>query len=73
MRRLLALPLLAGALAFGAPAHAETCTPGNQVWFCAGSTCVEVCYVDDVYVEGHCEHPVPERYCAIVEFRAGGH
>jgi hypothetical protein len=74
MRRLLALPLVAAALALPAPAHAsyEVCTPVNQVGVCAGYVCVDLCGPEP-YVYSFCEHPVPQQWCDVVLFRAGGH
>jgi hypothetical protein len=73
MRRLLALPLLACAVAFAAPAHAnnDVCTPTNQVGACAHYVCVDICG-PEVYVTTYCEHPLPQTWCALLPFRVAG-
>ena len=67
MRRLLALPLAAAALAAVAPSAgaAEVCEPARVAGVCAGYTCHDPC-VPAPYAYAYCEHPLPYAWCALV-------
>jgi hypothetical protein len=73
MRRLLALPVLAAALALPAPAHAsqDFCTPTNQIGACVHYVCVDICG-PEVTVGTYCGHPFPESWCSLLPLREEG-
>lgn len=68
MRRLLALPLAAAALATAAPAAQASwgyCGPTRVVGACVGYTCVDICAIEP-YAYTYCEHPLPYNWCKVV-------